>query len=144
MAELDDLIAEYDQKDADRVWILKQVEDFEDTRVFSFFARVLQDNNAEEEEKIEILNILRLKRITDQTIQNRLADIILDQLARTDEDLVAKFAAMSLTNFIVSPGVVATLERVVGDMQQDEDNRYNSLESLLDNSDRVDCKAAEG
>ncbi len=141
MENVDQLLQSFRNEEADRCWIISQLEEVSDERVVSLFVNSLQDPEEDEGVRIEILKSLVMRRDrTDSHI--RLAKAVLNVLQKDDSDVVRQHAANALYLFADVDGVLDCLESLVKSESEDIDVRHNALAAIASNRSLRDYRAS--
>lgn len=141
MIDTETLLTVYDSENADRIAIIKQLEESKDERVVILFDSILQNRSEDDLVRIEILKGLFLRRdILESRV--RFAGTIRSILSSEDEDLVRQFAAKAMRSYIDLDGAVDLLERLVKSENEDIAVRYSALAAIEANSSLASCQDA--
>ncbi|MEW4564359.1 hypothetical protein AB1K70_17605 [Bremerella sp. JC770] len=141
MSEIDRLIHEFTDANADRCWIVSQLEESGDQRVLSLFLRTLADFKEEDVLRIEIMKSFVMR---DDPAPNhtRIANTVVDVVTNDPDELVRQHAANALKGYTDVDGVLAVLESLVKNESEDIDVRHNALAAISTNAANEGCRAA--
>lgn len=132
MQDLDQLIREFRSSDADRCWIVAQLQEVPDEPVVSLLVNTLENPDEDDDVRIEILRSLVVRR--DSTESNtRMGRAVLSVLRSDNDVLIRQFAANALRFYPEVEGVVDCLESLVLSEVEDIDVRHNALTAIASN-----------
>ncbi|QDU96641.1 HEAT repeat domain-containing protein [Lignipirellula cremea] len=132
MKDIEQLLQEFESDEADRCWIVVQLEEVPDERVVSLFVATLEDFDEDEEVRIEILKSLVMRKDAAES-HARLGKAVLNVLRNDDEELIRQFAAQALWTYPEVEGVLDCLESTVRNETEDLDVRHNALGAIESN-----------
>jgi HEAT repeat protein len=110
--------------------IIAQLEDIEDERILPFFLDVLLDQQEYDLAKIEVLEVLKLKDCQNQAEYQKIGKIIRQVLTNDFDNNVRIYAAMAISNYIETEGVIDDLSNIILNENEDIDLRWNALTAL--------------
>ncbi len=132
MENLDQLIQEFGSNEADRCWIVSQLEEVPDERVVSLFVATLEDFNEDEDVRIEILKSLVMRKDSAES-HTRIGKAVLNVLQNDGDELIRQHAANAIYLFPEVEGVLDCLESIVRSESEDIDVRHNALTAIESN-----------
>jgi hypothetical protein len=132
MEDLDKLLHDFESDEADRCWIVSQLEEVSDERVVSLFVAMLRDRDEDENVRIEILKSLILRKDS-ADCHTRMGDAVLNVLRNDSDDLIRQYAAKALRSYPQVEGVLDCLESIVSNESEDIDVRHNALTAIESN-----------
>lgn len=141
MEDVDLLLASFGSQDADRTWIILQLSESQDERVFELYLGLVRDSGEEDLVRIEVLKSLVLRKDS-QLNRERMANAIIAIVTGEDDDLVRQYAARALRHFIDIRRVLEVAEATVMNESDDIDVRYNALAAIQMNRRDSRCHAA--
>ena len=139
--DIEELLEEFADEDADRCWIVSQLEESSDERVLKLFLQTLADFDDEDIVRIEILKSLVMRRDNDPD-RVRIAKTVVDIVTNDPDELVRQHAANALSGYTDIEGVLTVLESRVKDEEEDLDVRHNALSAISANATNQECRAA--
>ncbi len=130
MDKLITLLEEYRMPGADRIWIIRQLEQISDPRVTEFLLALLSDKDEKDFNQVEALRALSLYHYSSDEQRSQISGRLVGLGESTEDEIVFNHLLMSLGAFVDFQEVVDFLEKVALDEQMDIDARYNALNSL--------------
>lgn len=141
MEDLDQLLQEFGSDEADRCWIVSQLEEVPDERVVSLFVATLEDFDEDEDVRIEILKSLVMRRDSAES-HTRMGEAVLNVVRNDDDDLIRQYAAKALRSYPDVAGVLDCLESIVSSESEDIDVRHNALTAIESNRSMASYREA--
>lgn len=132
MDDIERLLQDFRSDQADRCWIVSQLEEVSDERVVSLFVAMLEDFHEDEVVRIEILKSL-VMRSDSADSHTRIGEAVLNVLRNDGDDLIRQHAARALRSYPEVPGVLNCLESIVRSESEDIDVRHNALTAIESN-----------
>ncbi|MBN1911631.1 MAG: HEAT repeat domain-containing protein [Pirellulales bacterium] len=132
MENLDQLLRDFRSDEADRCWVVSQLEEVPDERVVSLFVATLEDADEDEDVRIEILKSLVMRKDSAEN-HTRMGEAVLNVLRNNDDDLIRSYAAKALRSYPEVEGVLDCLESIVSSESEDIDLRHNALTAIETN-----------
>ena len=139
--DLSELQNQFWQDNADQLFLIKEMEDYDDDSVYHFLNKVIADESVEDYVRIEALQLLRFKDISSMGNRKLVATNLISVLSTSKDYDVRNYCAMALISFIDEKGVVKILSDICLDESEDENLRFNALDSLVSNKEFVEVKA---
>jgi len=132
MDDIEQLLQDFRSDEADRCWIVSQLEEVSDERVVALFMATLGDFNEDEDVRIEILKslVVRSDSVDNHT---RMGEAVLNVLRNDGDDLIRQYAARALRSYPEVEGVLHCLESIVRSESEDIDIRHNALTAIETN-----------
>ncbi len=143
MDAVDELIARFKSEDTNRLEnidhsdkrdIVVALEDHaSEQRVINFFLSVASDRSEYDLGRIGIFKVLKLIKLADPEIRNRVGRVIQDVLLHDKDDDVRDYAAMAAARYMDVEGVDQVIERVLEDPQSRSTLRWNAFAAIESN-----------
>jgi hypothetical protein len=141
MEDIDQLLQEFGSDEADRCWIVSQLEEVPDERVVSLFMATLEDFDEDEDVRIEILKSLVMRKDSAES-HTRMGEAVLNVVRNDDDDLIRQYAAKALRSYPDVAGVLDCLESIVSSESEDIDVRHNALTAIESNRSMASYREA--
>jgi len=141
MENLDQLLQEFGSDEADRCWIVSQLEEVPDERVVSLFVATLEDFDEDEDVRIEILKSLVMRKDSAES-HTRMGEAVLNVLQNDGDDLIRQHAANAIYLYPDVAGVLDCLESIVSSESEDIDVRHNALTAIESNRSMASYREA--
>jgi len=130
--DIERLLQDFRNDQADRCWVVAQLEEVSDDRVVSLFVATLRDFNEDEDVRIEVLKAL-VMRSDSADNHTLIGTAVLDVLRNDGDDLIRQYAARALRSYPEVEGVLPCLESIVRTESEDIDVRHNALTAIESN-----------
>lgn len=142
MRSVEELLNDLESTDDDRRAIVENLADSSDERVLATWLKLLLNKSEEDIVRVEILKTLAFRR-DDYPLRVQFSDALRELLEHEDDILVRQYAALAIRRFITNEGGLLDIaERVVANLDDDVDVRYNALDSIERNSELPICRQA--